>query len=55
MFKYLFFFSEWHFYTWKEKKNIKQNYELFLHMLLRFEIIAYEMISVFLKHPADLK
>ena len=38
MFKHLSIFCEWHFYTWKEKK-LKQNSELFLHILLKIEII----------------
>ena len=57
MFKHLFFSSEWHFYSWREKKNTKQIFELFLHMLLKFNIIYIRtvqiirlMISIFLKH-----
>ena len=42
----------------KKHKKIKQNLKLFLHMLLKFEMIwmrigqllDYEMISIFLKH-----
>ena len=36
-FFFFFFFSDWHFYIWKG--NIKQNFELLLHMLFKFEII----------------
>ena len=40
MFKNLFFSSEWHFYTWKEKKHLKHRiFEFFVQMLLKFEII----------------
>ena len=35
MFKHRFFSYEWYFYTQKEK-NIKQNFELFLPLLLIF-------------------
>ena len=59
MFKCLFFSSEWHFIAKKKgKKHIKQNFELYLHILLTFEIIFewelvklldYKIISIFMK------
>ena len=40
MFKYLFFSKEGRSYTWKKKATLNINFELFLHMLLKFEIIS---------------
>ena len=68
MFKTFFFSSEWHFYTWKNKTKqtkiikttTKNIIELFLYMLLKFEMIwlkirqDYEMIPIFMKHSVYL-
>ena len=58
MFKCVFFFSEYHCYTWKEKKNAKRKIELFLHILLKwdhfkrelFKLLDYEMILIHKKN-----
>ena len=55
MFKQLFFSSEWHFYNWKEKRNMEHKnlncfYTYCEHLKLEWELgmlLDYEMMIFF--------